>query len=132
MSTRPLIDPEEAKVISLSKETQFAPHGIVSRTILQSPGARVVLFGFAAGQELTEHTSTSNALVEILSGECEFSVEEEVHHLKAGNFLYMPANARHAVKATHQFSMLLTLFKTVQNTVAESTKPANRFKLAVS
>ncbi len=111
MSEQPLIDVREEKVIALAQETQFAPNGIVSRTLLRAPNARVVLFGFSAGQELTEHTSTQHALIQILTGECEFSLNGKAHNLKTGDFLYMPPNAPHAVKATGQFSMLLTLFK---------------------
>ncbi len=111
MSEQPLIDLNQEKIISLAKETQFAPNGIVSRTILRAPTARVVLFGFSEGQELTEHTSTQHAIIQILSGECEFSLSGKAHNLKAGDFLYMPPGAPHAVKAARQFSMLLTLFK---------------------
>ena len=111
MSEQPLIDAKEGKVVSLAAETQYASNGIVSRTLLKSPGVRAVLFGFAEGQELTEHTSTQTALVQVLSGECDFSVNGKVHKLKAGDFLYMPPGAPHAVKATTQFSMLLTLVK---------------------
>jgi quercetin dioxygenase-like cupin family protein len=111
MSEQPLIDPKEGKVVSLPAETQYAANGIVSRTVLRSPGARVVLFGFAEGQELTEHTSTQTAMVQVLSGTCEFLLSGAVHNLKAGDFLYMPPNAPHAVKAITQFSMLLTLIK---------------------
>ena len=105
------MDASSEKVISLAQETQFAPNGIVSRTLLRTPTVRVVLFGFAEGQELTEHTSTQHALIQVLSGECEFSLSGKPHNLKAGDFLYMPPNTPHAVKATKQFSMLLTLFK---------------------
>ena len=73
--------------------------------------ARTVLFGFAEGQELTEHTSTQHALIQILSGECEFSLAGKPHNLKAGTLHYLPPNLPHAVKATKQFSMLLTLLK---------------------
>jgi quercetin dioxygenase-like cupin family protein len=111
MSEQPLIDVRNEKIISLAKETQFAPNGIVSRTLLRAATARVVLFGFSEGQELTEHTSTQHAMVQILTGECEFSLSGKMHQLKAGDFLYMPPGAPHAVKATQQFSMLLTLFK---------------------
>ena len=111
MSEQPLIDVRQEKIISLAQETQFAPNGIVSRTILRTPALRVVLFGFAEGQELTEHTSTQHAMIQILSGACEFSVSGKPHTLKAGDFLYMPPNAPHAVKASQPFSMLLTLFK---------------------
>ena len=108
MAEQPLFT-NEPKVISLIQEAQYAPNGIVSRTVLRAPNARVVLFGFSEGQELTEHTSTQHALIQILSGECEFSLAGKPHSLKAGDFLHMPPNLPHAVKATKQFSMLLTL-----------------------
>jgi quercetin dioxygenase-like cupin family protein len=111
MSEKPLIDLTQEKILSLAVETKFAANGIVSRTLLRTENSRVVLFGFAEGQELTEHTSTQHAMIQILSGECEFSLGDKPHALKAGDFLYMPPNLRHAVKATKQFSMLLTLFK---------------------
>jgi len=111
MNEQPLIDVGQEKLTSLAQETQFAPNGIVSRTLLKTAAGRVVLFGFAQGQELTEHTSTQHALVQVLSGACEFSLYGKTHGLKAGDLLYMPPGAPHAVKATEQFSMLLTLFK---------------------
>jgi quercetin dioxygenase-like cupin family protein len=111
MTEQPLIELNQEKILALGQETQFAANGIVSRTLLRAPTARLVLFGFAEGQELTEHTSTQHALIQILSGECEFSLSGKLHQLKAGDLLYMPPNAPHAVKATKQFSMLLTLFK---------------------
>ncbi|MEI6198153.1 MAG: cupin domain-containing protein [Verrucomicrobiota bacterium] len=111
MAEQPLIDAGAQKILSLSEETHFAPNGIVSRTLLRTANARVVLFGFAEGQELTEHTSTQHAVVQILSGECDFSLAGEAHKLKAGDLLYMPPNLPHAAKATTKFSMLLTLSK---------------------
>jgi quercetin dioxygenase-like cupin family protein len=110
-SEKPLIDTARESIVSLADETRFAPNGIVSRTLLRTPQTRTVLFGFAEGQELTEHTSTQHAMVQVLTGECEFSLAGKPHPLKAGDFLYMPPSLAHAVKATKQFSMLLTLSK---------------------
>ena len=111
MSERPLIESEVEKIVSLADETRYAPNGIVSRTVLRTANSRVVLFGFAEGQELTEHTSTQHAVIQMLSGECEFSLAGKANNLKAGDLLYMPPNLPHAVRATKQFSMLLTLSK---------------------
>ena len=111
MAEQPLIAAGAQKILSLTKETQFAPNGIVSRTLLRTANSRVVLFGFAEGQELTEHTSTQHALVQVLSGECDFSLAGEERKLKTGDLLYMPPNLPHALKATMKFSMLLTLSK---------------------
>ena len=109
MNEKPVCDGTAARVLSPSDETRFAPNGIVSRTLLSTPNCRVLLFGFAEGQELTEHTSTQHALVQMLSGECEFSLAGKPHQLKAGDIVYLPPNEPHAVRATKQFSMLLTL-----------------------
>jgi quercetin dioxygenase-like cupin family protein len=111
MNEQPLIDSGREKVLSLPAETQYAPNGIVSRTLLRTANSRTVLFGFAEGQELTEHTSTQHALIQILSGACEFCLAGAPRNLKAGDLLYMPPNLPHSVKATEQFSMLLTLLK---------------------
>lgn len=111
-----------AKILSLAAETQFAPDGIVSRTLLSTANLRTVLFGFSEGQELTEHTSTQQALVEILSGECEFNLDGKWHTLKTGTLLFMPPNLRHAVKAKEPFSMLLTLVKSAGQTEISPSK----------
>ena len=111
MSERPLIeDPRRQQVLSLKDETRFVPKGIVSRTVFGSPNARMVLFGFDAGQELTEHTSSRPAMVQILSGNCEFMLADEWKQLREGDLVYMPPGLRHAVKATSSMSMLLTFF----------------------
>ena len=120
VNEQPLIESGAEKIVSLGEETRFTPNGIVSRTLLRSPNSRVVLFGFAEGQELTEHTSTQHALVQILSGECEFELVGKPRAMKSGDLLYMPPGLPHAVKATTQFSMLLTLSK------AEVLVPASK------
>ena len=126
MSERPLIDLDQEKILSLAQETQFAANSIVSRTLMKTPTSRVVLFGFAAGQELSEHTSTFHALIQILSGECEFSLAGKPHLVKAGDMLYMQPNLPHAVKATQQFSMLLSLGPRHRETFCDT---ASRVKL---
>lgn len=111
MNEQPLIAADREKILDLAAETQFVPNGIVSRTLCRTPTARVVLFGFAAGQELTEHTSTQHALVQVLTGACEFSLDGKLRVLRAGDLLHIPPRMPHAVKATGQFSMLLTLLQ---------------------
>ena len=115
MKEKPLIAADETRILDLAEETKFADNGIVSRTVLNTAHSRVILFGFAEGQELSEHTSTQHALVQILSGECEFGLDDQWHALKAGAFLHMRPNQRHAVRAKQPFSMLLTLIKPAHN-----------------
>jgi quercetin dioxygenase-like cupin family protein len=95
--------------IQISQEVQFVANGIASRTVFHSPHTRMVLFGFSAGQELSEHSSTQHAIVQILSGEADWTLAGESKTLCTGDLLYMPPGLPHAVKARQEFSMLLTL-----------------------
>ncbi len=117
MAEQPLLEAGEARRISLGAETRYAPNGIVSRTLLRTSSTRLVLFEFAAGQELSEHSSPYHALVQALSGECDFVVSGTVHRLKPGDLLTMPANAPHSLNAITEFSMLLTLLPCSTSTV---------------
>lgn len=109
MSSNALLTGDSAGSISLAEAAQVVGHGIVSRTVLATREVRVVLFTFAADQALTEHTSTSRAVIQILSGECEFTVAGDPRHLRAGDLLHLPPNVPHGVRATAAMTMLLTL-----------------------
>ncbi len=110
MTKHTLIDSAKAESLVFGDIIQASDAGIVSRTLLQSPELRVVLFTFAEGQELTPHTSRRRALVHIIDGSCEFFYADAWHKLGAGSFLHMPPDHLHAVKASFgSFTMLLTL-----------------------
>lgn len=111
MSSRTLLASDAAGVLALAPATQFSDSGIVSRTILSAGRTRVVLFGFAAGQELTEHATPARALVQMLSGRAEWTLAGERRTLAAGELLHMPPGLPHAVRAQEPFSMLLTLVR---------------------
>lgn len=97
-------------MLTLADAVQTSPAGIVSRTVLQTPELRVILFAFAEGQELTGHSSKRRAVVQILQGEAEFQFNGEWQRLAAGTLLHLPPEHPHAVRAAGgAFSMLLTL-----------------------
>ena len=108
MKNSTLLSATESGVCSLVEPGPNVAQGIVSRAVLTTPGLRLTLFHFAAGQELSEHTSKARALVQILSGVCHFTVGGGLHVLKAGDLLHLPPGAPHAVAAPEAFAMLLT------------------------
>src|SRR6266571_3217272 len=99
MKKNTLLSPAEAGTCSLLEPVKDVAHGIVSRAVLTTPGLRLTLFHFAAGQELSEHTSKARALVQILSGTCAFSVDGTMQTLKPGDLLHLPPGLPHAVTA---------------------------------
>lgn len=110
MSQSSLVSADAARAVVLKDSVQVAPAGIVSRTLLQTPELRVVLFAFDAGQELTTHTNRRRALLQVLSGEGEFFFDGTWHTLASGSWVHLPPGHPHAVRAgAVPFTLLLTL-----------------------
>lgn len=91
--------------------TDIAVDSIVSRTIVAEPALRVVLFGFAPGQELTEHKTPMAATIQILAGEGTLVLGDEPLSAQPGDLFYMHPNLPHSVKAETALTMLLTMVK---------------------
>jgi len=85
------------------------PESIVSRAIYQDERHKVVLFGFAAGQELSEHTSSRPAILQVLRGEARLTLGDEVIDAAAGSWAFMPPHLKHSLTAKTPVQMLLTL-----------------------
>ncbi|MEL7610495.1 MAG: cupin domain-containing protein [Bacillota bacterium] len=86
---------------------QVAPGQVVSRTLAQNKAVSVTLFAFDAGEEIGEHDSSGDAMVTVLEGRGEFTVDGKKHSVGAGETLIMPAKKPHAVFAPEAFKMLL-------------------------
>jgi quercetin dioxygenase-like cupin family protein len=89
----------------------ITPDSIVSRTLYGDEQVKAVLFGFAAGQELSEHTASMPALLHILSGEARLTLGGDVLEVGAGAWARMPAQLPHSVLARTPVVMLLLLLK---------------------
>jgi quercetin dioxygenase-like cupin family protein len=83
--------------------------GILSRTLHAGEDAKVVLFGFAAGEELSEHTASRPATIHVLSGELELTVAGDRLAGLPGTWVHMAADVPHALRALAPSAMLLTL-----------------------
>ncbi|MDR3588940.1 MAG: cupin domain-containing protein [Negativicutes bacterium] len=84
---------------------------IVSRVIAKGERLDVTLFGFAAGQELTEHTSPYRAIIQVLAGQAQITLGKDTVTAEAGAWIHMLPNLPHSLKAASPFVMLLTLIK---------------------
>jgi quercetin dioxygenase-like cupin family protein len=104
MSTAPY-----SEILDISSLADYQVGAIVSRQIMKSDAGNVTLFAFDAGQELSEHTTPFDALVQVLDGEVEITISGKLYTLMAGAAILMPANHPHAVKASRKFKMLLTM-----------------------
>jgi quercetin dioxygenase-like cupin family protein len=101
-------EPEASRVVDM---IAYQDGAVVSRVLVKRPTGNVTLFAFDAGQELSEHTAPFDALVHVLDGTAEVSIDGRPYRLAAGDALVMPANRPHAVKAVARFKMMLTMIR---------------------
>lgn len=87
------------------------PHGIASRMLAKTTGGNVTLFSFDAGQALTTHTSAYDALVLVLEGRLDLTVDAARIEAVPGTVVRLPANVPHAVDAPEASRMLLVMLK---------------------
>ncbi len=84
---------------------------IISRSVLKNEHTDVTLFGFAAGQELTENTSSRPAILHFVKGKARLTLGGEEKTAEAGAWAYMPPRLPHSITAETPVIMLLTLLR---------------------
>ena len=100
-----------ATAFRLADLVTYAEGSIVSRAIAQQPSVSLTLFAFDAGQALSEHTTTSDAYLQVLDGEADLVVGGTALLVRAGEVALMPGGVPHEVNARVRFKMLLTMVR---------------------
>ncbi len=98
-------------ITNLVEPDNIPKDGILSRTIHDDDKVKVVLFGFAKGEELSEHTASMPAILHMLHGEARLTLGEDPIEGRPGTWVHMPANLPHSVYAETQVVMLLLMLK---------------------
>ena len=89
--------------------TQLPEESILSRNVYGDDQVKVTLFGFAPGQELTEHTAARPAILHFLDGEADLVLGKETMEARAGTWVRMAAHLPHSIRARTSLLMLLIL-----------------------
>lgn len=103
------VQDSQSLITQLKTKIEYAETGILSKVLLKLPTAQYTLFCLAAGTDIAEHTSTRNAVVQVLEGRGILTLEGQAIALEPGVFVFMPAHAPHALKADDNLAFLLTL-----------------------
>ena len=99
------------KITDMKGSVKYSAGSVVSQTVIEKDAGTVTLFAFDKGQGLSEHSAPYDALVEVLDGKAVITIGGEAHEVKAGEYVIMPANVPHALKAIEKFKMLLVMVK---------------------
>ena len=102
---------EHAKPLPLKEQVAYEPGRVVSLTLAQQPGVGMTLFAFDAGEGVSTHAAPGDAMVYVLEGEAQITIDGAPHSVTGGSAIILPAGIPHAVAAVTPFKMLLTVVK---------------------
>ncbi len=100
-------------ITQLREQIEYPSAGVLSKVLLKDNTCQYNLFCLAANTDISEHTSTRNATINVIEGRGLFTLSGEDIALKPGVFIFIPANAPHALKAEENLTFLLILSEKV-------------------
>ncbi len=95
----------------LAGSVEYQEGTVVSKTLIDKETGTLTVFAFDKAQGLSEHTSPFDAFVHVMEGEADVYISGKQNKVKRGEFIIMPADEPHSLKASEKFKMLLVLIK---------------------
>lgn len=84
--------------------------GCIVSKVIHKGESDVTLFCMARGTELSEHTSTREAMIYVIEGKGTFVLEGKSVKMLPGVLIFMKKSAAHSLKAEQNMSFLLSLY----------------------
>ena len=112
---------QKGTVLHLASLIDYSEGGIISKQLIKSPAGNITLFSFDKGEGLSEHRAPFDALVQVLEGSANITVNGTLFIVKAGESIVFPANAPHALTAAER-----TLYKSTNFQVNSKFQSQNR------
>ncbi len=104
-------DVEKSAVLNLAGLVDYQTGAVVSRTLAKKETGTVTVFAFDKDEGLSEHTAPFDAMVQVLEGSVDITISGNEYRVNTGEFIVMPADEPHGLKAPERFKMLLTMIR---------------------
>jgi len=111
----PLLDGTSPEFLELLETCPIVPDATVSKPLVNRPEGRVVVFAMDAGQQISEHRAPFLASVHVLEGRLTFEIGGREREMAAHDWLLMPPDAPHSLRALEPTRFVLTLFSRHEN-----------------
>ena len=95
----------------LRESINFNSEKVEFKPVFETNGGGVSLVAMKAGQKLDTHTAPFEVMVNVCEGEVEFTMLDQSHNLREGDFLLMGANVPHSVVANVDSKLMLIKVK---------------------
>ncbi|MDO5826091.1 MAG: cupin domain-containing protein [Methanosphaera sp.] len=101
----------KSEIINIESLIDYQDKSVVSTEIIKKDTGTVTLFAFDKGEGLSQHSAPFDALVQVIDGTVEITIDKKPYTLNKGDMIIMPANVPHALSAKSRFKMILTMIK---------------------
>lgn len=95
------------EVLKFNESVDYNSEKVEFKPVFETANGGVSLVAMKAGQKLDTHTAPFEVMVTVCEGEIEFTMLDQSHRLRAGDYLLMGANVAHSVVANIDSKMLL-------------------------
>lgn len=96
---------------SCAEGIEYRPGSVDKQELLKNGNGAATLFAFDAGQEIGESAAPFDAMLMVVEGQAEVTVDDQVHALATGDMILIPAHRPHAVRAPERFKMVLVMVR---------------------
>lgn len=102
---------EQSKVLKLNDIVAYQDNQIASLTLANEEHVGMTIMAFDDGEGVSTHAAGGDAMVCVLDGTADITVDGVTSRVEKGDTIVMPANIPHSVKAVTKYKMLLTVIK---------------------
>jgi nitric oxide dioxygenase len=94
---------------NIRRLVKFPKEGVFSTVLAKGSVSNHTLMCLAKGTDISEHTTTREAVITVLKGRGTFILRGKKIRMKPGVFIFMRRNAPHSLNASANLAMLLSL-----------------------
>lgn len=94
--------------MKLTEELDYVAGKVGTKIIAENQSGTSLMKVLDKGTEIPTHKANAIAVVYILEGTCQFTLDGQVLILNQGDYLVMQPNTPHSLYAPERFKMLLT------------------------
>ena len=102
---------EKSKAHIIVEIIEYVPNAVSFKTILKKTTGNISAISFDSGEGLTKKTSPFDTFVQVIDGSAEIVIDGQLHLLKTGEGIIIPAHRSHLIKPNGRFKLISTVIK---------------------
>lgn len=99
------------KVIKLNDLSEIKNNSISTLSLVDRKSLVMKIISVDKDMEIPTHESTGDVLVNVIEGKAEITIENDKFTVSNGESIFIPANAKHSLKAIETFKVLVIQVK---------------------